>query len=124
MNIWRDPVVGEVLLLEREPDNVEDERAVAVKEDGQIVGHLPKLLSPTVCFFLTRTCNKGVAEVTGSKINRGAGYGLEILGVYRFYGPSRYLRRLSGVFDINQMMFVIHVLHVFRLFRLTSLNAS
>jgi hypothetical protein len=29
-------------------------------------------------FFLSRTCNKAVVEVTGPKVNRGAGYGLEV----------------------------------------------
>ena len=34
------PIVGEKLRLEREPENTEDQQAVAIKtDDGQIVGH-------------------------------------------------------------------------------------
>ena len=32
---------GEVLTCERESDNASDRYAVAVKKDGNIVGHLP-----------------------------------------------------------------------------------
>ena len=35
-----------------------------------------------------RDVNK--AFVTGGKVNRGAGYGLEIPCVYQFYGPKPY----------------------------------
>ena len=41
--------------------------------------------------FLARDVNKAFAEVTGDKVNRGAGYGLEIPGVYRGYGPKTYV---------------------------------
>ena len=34
-----------------------------------------------------RDVNKAFARVTGGKVNRGAGYGLEIPCVYQFYGP-------------------------------------
>ena len=33
--------------------------------------------------FLRRDINKGFAEVTGDKVNRGAGYGLEVPCTYR-----------------------------------------
>ena len=36
MSVW-DPVVREELQLEREPENMEDQRAVAVKKNGQVV---------------------------------------------------------------------------------------
>ena len=52
--------------------------------------------------FLTRNGNKGVTEVTGMKVNRGAGYGLEIPCVYRLYGPNAYIQRLQrAVEDIH-----------------------
>ena len=35
--------------------------------------------------------NKGFATVNGGKVNRGAGYELEILCVYHFYGPKPYI---------------------------------
>ena len=38
-------------------------------------------------------------EITGRKVNRGAGYGLEVPCVYRFHGPEQYLGRFKGVLD-------------------------
>ena len=75
MNIW-DVQVGQELLLKHEPDNSEDSHAVAVlNEEYVIVGHVPYNLAPVVEMFLRREV---FAEVTGSRVNRGAGYGLEI----------------------------------------------
>ena len=48
--------------------------------------------------FLNRDCNKGFVEVTGSEVNRGAGYGLEIPCIYRLYGPKPYTERNSEFF--------------------------
>ena len=62
-----------------------------------IVGHVPANLSVIFSHFLSRTCNKGTAEVTGPRLNRGAGYGLEILCKYRLYGPAAYLERLETI---------------------------
>ena len=39
--------------------------------------------------------NKAFAEDTGEKVNRGAGYGLEIPCVYIVYGPKTYVTRRS-----------------------------
>ena len=41
--------------------------------------------------FLARDVNKAFAEVTGEKVNMGAGYGLEIPCVYCGYGPKTYV---------------------------------
>ena len=62
-DIWN-PVVGESLLLKREPDNSVDSSAVAVWREDEIVGHVPfNILSQ----FLRRDCNQGFVEVTGKK---------------------------------------------------------
>ena len=42
---------------------------------------------------------KAFARVTGRKVNRGAGYGLEIPCVYQFYGPKPYIDKLREVID-------------------------
>ena len=48
--------------------------------------------SPYLSRFLARDVNKAFTEVTGDKVNRGAGYGLvEIPCVYRGYGPKTYV---------------------------------
>ena len=98
MNIW-DAVISEKLKLVREPTNLQDQTAVAVKKDQQIVVHITKRLSSTVFHFLSRPCNSGCVEVTGSKINRGARYSLELPCVYHFHGPVRYLTRLKKLLD-------------------------
>ena len=82
-DIWQ-ANLGDMLFLRREPDNPMDVHAVAVLKDGQVVGHIPYNLAPIVEMFLRRDCNKGFAEVTGARINRGAGYGLEIPCKFKF----------------------------------------
>ena len=75
MHLWT-PRAGEVLTLHREPQNTVDQHAVAVIKNNLVVGHVPYNLAPLFSYFLRRSCNKGTAEVTGDKVNRGAGYGL------------------------------------------------
>lgn len=91
-----EPAVGETLQLKREPDNHRDKHAVAVvKADGAIVGHLPYNLAPIVSPFLARDFNKGTAEITGKRVNRGAGYGIEAPCIYRLYGPKKFIQRVE-----------------------------
>ena len=98
MDIWNS-FLGEELPLRREPENVVDEQAVAITKDSQVVGHVA-IEFPSILFhFLARPCNKGIAKVTGRKINQGAGHGLEISCVLRLYGPPKYLERLQQLLD-------------------------
>ena len=76
-NLWS-PVIGESLLVKREPTNSKDVNAVAVHKDNLIVGHVPYNLAQSISHFLKRDMNKAFAEVTGMKVNRGADYGLEV----------------------------------------------
>jgi hypothetical protein len=94
--IW-DPAFGEVLILEREPNNAVDSSAVAVKKEHKTVGHIPYTTASVISHFLMRDCNKGFVEVTGRKVNRGAGYGLEIPCIYRLYGPKPYTDRIQDI---------------------------
>ena len=91
------PSNGEILALRREPNNVVDSLAVAVTKSGEIVGHVPYNIAPLLSKFLKRDVNKAVAEVTGDRVNRGAGYGLEIPCVYKLYGPKAYIDRFSCI---------------------------
>ena len=70
--------MGEVLAIEREALNCKDGEVVAVMRSRSIVGHIPRNLSALFSYFLSQSCNKAVVEVTREKLNRGAGYGLEI----------------------------------------------
>ena len=92
-----DPWVGEVLPLEREPSNPADKSAVAIKKAGDTVGHVPFNIAPVVSAFLKRACNKGLMEVTGNRVNWGAGYGLEIPCKYHFYGSTLHIERLKTI---------------------------
>ena len=56
--------------------NPEDQCAVAIKKSGATVRHVPFNLAPVISAFLKRSCNKGLVEVTGNRVNQGAGYGL------------------------------------------------
>ena len=93
-DIWT-PDSGEVLLLRREPDNIRDKSAVAIMKEGQVVGHVPYNICSLLSNFLRRDCNKGLVDVTGSCVNRGAGYGMEVPCIYRLYGPEEYIKKLQ-----------------------------
>ena len=77
-----------MLLLKREPENTEDMFAVAVIKSGTVVGHVPKTLAPVISQFLKRDCNKRVVNITGTRINRGSGFGLEAPCIFWLYGPE------------------------------------
>ena len=94
MDIWN-PRISEVLLLERESNNSEDRFAIAIKRTGSVVGHVPFNHALLVSGFLRRDVNKGLVEVTGLKVNRGAGYGLEIPCMYHFYGAKSFKSKLN-----------------------------
>ena len=40
------------------------------------------------------------AQVTGDKVNRGAGFGLEIRCVYHLYGPKAYIDKMKQLVDL------------------------
>ena len=92
MERWT-PTLVQVLILKREPNNDKDRHAVAVLNNDVVVGHVPYNLAPRFSQYLRREVNKAFAEVTGEKVNRGAGYGLEIPCVYRLHGPKVILTR-------------------------------
>ena len=77
MEVWT-PTIGAILLVKSEPTNCQDSKAVAILKENVTVGHVPQNIAPRLFHFLRRDVNKAFAEVTGHKVNRGAGYGLEI----------------------------------------------
>ena len=98
MEVWT-PVQDEMLLLKREPTNVADRNAVAVFKEDQVVGHVPFNLAPSISLFLKRDINKAFAKVVGEKVNRGAGYGLEIPCVDHLYGRKPYVDKMKELVD-------------------------
>ena len=93
------PVLGETLSVKRETTNPKDKNAVAVHIEETIVGHVPYNIAPYMSRFLKRDVNIAYAKVTGGKINRGAGYGLEIPCIYRLYGPREYIDKMKEIID-------------------------
>lgn len=53
-----------------------------------MVGHVPKLMAMHVTKFLKRPTNSVKVTVTGKRVNRGAGYGLELPCQYFCYGDK------------------------------------
>ena len=49
-----------------------------VSEQDEIVDHISQRMATYVSRFLKRSTNAGTVKVTGKRVNRGAGYGLEI----------------------------------------------
>lgn len=96
ISIWQ-PVVGEILLLRKEPTNTKDRLAVCVQKEMQVVGHVPQNLPPLLFYFLDRDVNKDFAEVITVPLSRGAGMGMEVPCVFRLYGPEVYVKRLKYV---------------------------
>lgn len=95
--LWT-PVVGELLTLRREPENLFDCHAVAVMKNDLLVGHIPRSLCRVVFYFLGKDGYSAVCEVTGSRVNHGVQPGLEVPCTYRrFYGRQLYIDRLKDL---------------------------
>ena len=96
MHIWKSLIGDDNLRCKREDDNIHDENAVTVIHSNHIgprvVGHVPLLYSPTFKKFLSLPNHTIRVLVTGIKINRGAGYGLEIPVEYVFNGNDKTLQ--------------------------------
>ena len=97
-DVWT-PVLGETLLVKREPTNVKDNDAVAICLEDSIVGHVPFNLAASFSHFLRRDVNKAFAKVTGAAVNRGAGYGMEVPCKYLLYGPKPYILKMKQLID-------------------------
>ena len=113
VDIWQ-PAISSEHSLRREPGNEVDKNAVAVVQETQsgnttracsqaeplnihpneiavgmeVVGHVPKLMAQWVTKFLKRASNSGTVVITGKRINRGAGYGLELPCEFKFQGDK------------------------------------
>ena len=78
MEKWPKPLIGETLSLEIEMENQYDKYAVAAIRNGDVVGHVPAMFSESINKFLQLPGCQATFSVTGKRVNRGAGYGLEI----------------------------------------------
>ena len=94
MKIWN-PVDGAVLVCTRETDNPHDNYAVSIIRNSYVVGHVPLGLSKTFSNFLSLPASTMLCIVTGKRLNRGAGLGLEILVMYQARGHEKALQWLE-----------------------------
>ena len=82
MTIWN-PVDGAVLVCTQETDNAHDNYAVSIIFNSYVVCHVPLVLSNTFSNFLSLPVSTMLCIVTGKRLNRGAGLGLEIMVMYQ-----------------------------------------
>ena len=96
--IWI-PVVGEVLVVERERGNPEDRFAVSVLQDGTVVGHIPREFSK-LCWDFLRHNDKMTCEVTGRRKRSSVeGKGLVVPCLYKLEAGEKFIVRLHEVFE-------------------------
>ena len=94
MKIWN-PVDGEVLVCTQETDNHHDNYAVYIIRSSHVVRHVPLSLSKTFSNFLSLPASTMLCIVTGKRLNRGAGLGLEIPMMYQARGHEKAIQRLE-----------------------------
>ena len=91
--IWNPLVSDDSLICEPEESNEHDKYAVAIVFDDcllrKVVGHIPLYWSKLAFKFLQFQNHSIRVAVTGKRVNRGAGLGLEIPVDQFFYGDSR-----------------------------------
>ena len=86
MDIWTPKVGGENFCLNPENENQHDKFAVAIVLEERIFGYVPEKLSKIFHQFMkVPDCAIG-SKVTGKRVNRETGCGLEISVQYRFIG--------------------------------------
>ena len=59
-----------------------------MRDDIEVIGHVPKLLAVWLTKFLKRATNSGKAVIRGKRVNRGGGYWLEIPCEFHFTGDE------------------------------------
>ena len=109
MTIWK-PLLGESLICKKEPTNEVDKNAVAVicinsNSEEVVVGHVPKNISKYVFMFLSLPSCALDIVVTGKRVNRGGGYGLEIPASFCFYGPEKAITWIRKAITIAEERF-------------------
>ena len=89
MNIWNPKLDDNDVEVKHEVNNEHDKFAITIFYSKRIVGHVPKNLSKFFYQFLSLPNCTISCEVTGKRVNRGGGYGLEIPVKYTFLGPNK-----------------------------------
>ena len=90
--IVTDKVDGEVLVWTWETDNPHDNYAVSIIRNSYVVGYVRLGLSKTFSNFLFLPVSTMLRIVTGKRLNRAAGLGLEIPVMYQAMGHEKALQ--------------------------------
>ena len=77
------------VICTRETDNPHDNYAVSIIRNSYVVGHVALGLSKTFSNFLSLPASTMLCIVTGKRLNRGAGLGLEIRVRYQARGHEK-----------------------------------
>ena len=88
-NIWNPKLGDKDVEVKHEVNNEHDKFVIAIFHSKRIVGNVPKNLSKFFYQFLSLPNCTISCEVTGKKVNRGGGYGLENPVRYTFLGPNK-----------------------------------
>ena len=95
IKIWN-PVDGAVFVCTwGETDNPHDNYAVSIIRIWNVVGHVPLGLSKIFSNFLSLPVSTMLCIVTEKRLDRGAGFGVEILVMYQARGHEKALQWLE-----------------------------
>ena len=89
--------MGEMLEVQREPENEHDHGAVCLLKSGTIVGHVPREFSRIFWFFLGHG-GRISCEVTG---RRKYGKGLEVPCVYTVTGREKMTTKMKEMLRVK-----------------------
>ena len=89
------PADGEVLVCTRETNSPHDNYAISIIRNSYVVDHVPLGLSKTFSNFLFLPASTMLCIITGIRLNRGAGLGLEIPVMYQARGHEKALQWLE-----------------------------
>ena len=108
MSVWIPQIGDDSLFCRRELSNEYDEYAAAIVavdyfKREEVVGHLPLFLSKTLNTFLRLPGSYASCKVTGTRINRGIGVGLEIPIEITFVGKETATEK-KALHRINMMI--------------------
>ena len=107
-NIWT-PMLGEILQVRREPENIVDKFAVCVEKDDRVVGHLKKgdsgKFAKTIFYFIrSDVYSQRYVEINGKRCNLGDGEGLQVPCKICITGQKHYLDILKReLMKINEI---------------------
>ena len=103
-SIWT-PTIGQILSTEREPGNLVDKYAVCIKNENEIVGHLPLgkdgKFAKTVFYFLRAdeygSCN---VLIKGKPVNLGDGDEMHVSCTLNFVGQKKFICILQKTLEL------------------------